>query len=454
MRKRQKRQAEEIIELLAEAHSTVKNAIESKRWKESMELLVQCQKGAIGLGNLIESTEGEGMAVIKQLEDYCELVYQMYEAIAQGCFLNAEKIYRSLSELFETVENSVRNEIRVCIEAVFLPYKASMWDSLESVWKAANEDPDCNAYVIPIPYYDKNPDGSFREMHYEGDKYPDYVPVTDYNDYDFANRKPDMIFIHNPYDEWNYVTSVHPFFFSQNLKRYTEKLVYIPYYILNEVDPKDREAVKNVQHFCIVPGVLHADKVIVQSEQMRQVYIKVLSEIMGEETRQKWEQKILGLGSPKLDKAVNTGKKDVGMPEEWMKIIQKPDGSWKKIILYNTSVTALLKHEDKMLKKMRDVFRTFKKSREEVSLLWRPHPLIKATIKSMRPELWGKYEILVREYRTEGWGIYDETADMDRALVISDAYYGDGSSLVQLCRKMGKPVMIQNVEIINDENME
>ena len=139
------------------------------------------------------------------------------------------------------------------------------------------------------------------------------------------------------------------------------------------------------------------------------------------------------------------------LPEEWKKIIQKTDGTWKKIILYNTSVTALLKQENRMLAKMRDVFRIFQENRQEVALLWRPHPLIKATIESMRPKLWKDYEILVDEYRKQAWGIYDDTADMDRAIMISDAYYGDGSSLVQLCQKAGKPVMIQNVEYLSEQ---
>ena len=34
-------------------------------------------------------------------------------------------------------------------EIVFLPYKASMWDSMESVWKAAAEDDECEVYVVP-----------------------------------------------------------------------------------------------------------------------------------------------------------------------------------------------------------------------------------------------------------------------------------------------------------------
>ena len=126
--------------------------------------------------------------------------------------VEGKEIYKSLSQMFHKIENSIQNDIKVRLEAVFLPYKASMWDSLESIWKAADEDPDYDEYVIPIPYYDKKPNGNFEEMHYEGSQYPDYVPVTWYENYDFEKRKPDMIFIHNPYDECNYVTSVHPFF--------------------------------------------------------------------------------------------------------------------------------------------------------------------------------------------------------------------------------------------------
>ena len=51
-------------------------------------------------------------------------------------------------------------------------------------------------------------------------------------------------------------------------------------------------------------------------------------------------------------------------------------------------------------------------------------------------------------YREEGWGIYDDTADLDRAIAVSDGYYGDPSSVVQLCRERGMPVMYQDVKIL------
>ena len=206
-----------------------------------------------------------------------------------------------------------------------------------------------------------------------------------------------------------------------------------------------------MKHFCTTPGVFHADKVIVQSEDMKQVYIKVLLDETNnhsEAAKKYWDNKILGLGSPKIDKVVNTKKENLEIPQEWLRIIEKQDGSRKKIIFYNTSVGALLEHNEKMLQKMEAVFEIFKENQEEVALLWRPHPLIKATVESMRPQLWIEYDKLVRKYREEGWGIYDDSSDVDRAIALSDAYYGDGSSVVQMYQQTGKPIMMQNVDVI------
>ena len=90
------------------------------------------------------------------------------------------------------------NEKEIKKEIVFLPYKASMWDSLESVWQAAYDDKEhCNVYVVPIPYCDRNPDMTAAEWHCEADQFPDYVPVLDWHDYTYEKLKemhPDVIF--------------------------------------------------------------------------------------------------------------------------------------------------------------------------------------------------------------------------------------------------------------------
>ncbi|MCI8274498.1 MAG: hypothetical protein HFI66_02605 [Lachnospiraceae bacterium] len=447
MRKHLKKMLDDLFQALDGIHEEIRKEIEQRNISGALHLLGQSQQGAIQAGTVIENEEGEGFPTIGLIEQYCEMLYQIYDNLSQGQQINPGKACKNLRKQLIRIQNSANTDIPVRTEAVFLPYKASMWDSLESVWRAADADPDCDAYVIPIPYYDKNPDGSFREIHYEGNDYPADVPVIDYKAYDFEKRHPDIIFIHNPYDDANFVTSVSPRFFSKNLKRYTDLLVYIPYFILGEVSPDNDEAIEGMKHFCITPGVLHAHKVIVQSEDMRQVYIKVLTKELGEQSRSYWEEKILGLGSPKVDKILNTRREDIEIPEEWRQIIEKPDGSFKRIILYNTTVSAILQNDRRMLKKMRQVFQIFKENQEDIVLLWRPHPLMKATIESMRPELWKEYKEILESYRAEGYGIYDDSPDLDRAIVLSDAYYGDWSSVVQLYEKTGKPIMIENFDV-------
>ena len=448
MRTVQKRNILEMIHTLHQAHDEIKRNMESKQYILAQDMLIQCQECAISIGTEIEKSEGEGFVTVSHIEEYCDVLYQVHEELNGRDSVNVNKIYKTLKKYMLKIENSVKHDISVRKEIVFLPYKASMWDSLESVWQAADADQTCDAYVIPIPYYDKNPDGSFRQMHYEGDQYPKKVPITNYKEFDFETHHPDIIYIHNPYDNINLVTSVHPFFYSDNLKKYTDKLIYIPYFVMGEVSPDNEATVESKKHYCMTPGVLNADKVIVESEDVRQIYIKALTKEMGAASRSKWEEKILGLGSPKFDKVINTKKEDLEIPEKCLKIIQKPDGSWKKIIFYNTSIGTLLNDNEKMLEKMKQVFGVFKENQDKVALLWRPHPLIQATVSSMRPQLWKAYEKIVEQYRSEGWGIYDDSADMDRAVVLSDAYYGDRSSVVYLYQKTGKPVMIQDSDIV------
>ena len=103
---------------------------------------------------------------------------------------------------------------------------------------------------------------------------------------------------------------------------------------------------------------------------------------------------------------------------------------------------------------MRWVFDFFEKRKDEVALLWRPHPLTESTLFSMLPQLYQEYIELKQQYTREGWGIYDDSADLDRAIILCDGYYGDRSSVVTLCQEAGKKVMIQNVSKLEESNIE
>lgn len=441
MRKAQKRQIEAFVKLLGEAHNEIKKYLNKGAGNEAAILLENCQQETIRLGKLIEDIEDEGFETVSILEDYCELLYLIHEEIVQDNIRNNMKLYKKLRNKLIQIENSVKYDIKVRKEIVFFPYKASMWDSLESVWKAAVKEKEYDVYVVPIPYFDKNPDGSLGKMHYEGDQYPEDVPVVSWRDYNLSDRMPDIVFIHNPYDECNYVTSVHPDYYASELKKYTDLLVYISYFVA--------VGDKMEGHFCRTPGVFLADRVIVQSEAVRDIYVKELRQCEIEYnckgTFGDIEEKILALGSPKYDRLVTAGRNSGKIPEEWERLLLRSDGSRRKVVLYNTTVDGILRHSDKALEKVRDVIRTFEEEKDNV-LLWRPHPLLLTALEAMRTEMAGEYQQIVKEFKSNETGIYDDSADMYRAIAVSDAYYGDMSSVVELYKRTGKPILIESID--------
>ena len=438
----------DIISTIFRAHEEIKINISSENEPEASDLLVQCQQAAITVGEYIEEIEGEGSIIVKKLEVYCDVVYKMNDLLTTQ---TEDRDFVELSgKIFDQLEKPL-NEIRGMIEnfplrleIVFFPYKASMWDSLESVWKAAYADPDCDAFVVPIPYFEKKSDGTLGEMHYEGSDFPDYVPITPYGEYDFTVRRPDAMFIHNPYDEYNNVTSVHPLYYSTNLNKYTDKLVYIPYFISSISDEKCKKDPKVLLGNLGVPGVFNSDLVILQSEIMKEAAVAALSGLRDKKADRPWERIISGIGSPKLDKVMELSGKNQNIPKEWGVIISDN----KPIILYNTGVTSLLEASEKLLNKLERDFEIYMKNKEICTLIWRPHPLIETTISAMRPELKDQYERIKKCFLENQIGIYDDTPDGDRAVALCDVFTGDFSSLDVMCRTIGKKVVYNTAEVM------
>ena len=431
MRKNVKENLIDIIPTILDAHEIALKYAKSGEIDLVMSVFTECQEAMVKIGEVIEENEGENHKTIEFLQGYCDELYEVSLVIAENNEPNFNKLFKRIALKLKDVLYSIKNDIKVKQEIVFMPYKASMWDALESVWKAADEDPDCDAYVVPIPYYDRKNDFSFGEMHYEGEDFPDYVPITHYNAYNLETRHPDAIYIHNPYDECNYVTSVDPRFYSSELKKYTDCLVYIPYFVVSDGVP---------EHHCTTPACCYADKVFLQSETIRDTYIEVFTKAYGNSFGDP-KEKFIASGSPKFDKVANSKKEDFELPENWKNLIGE-----KKVILYNTSVGSILKGDSAYIEKLKDVLNYFK-TQNDVILWWRPHPLSATTYDSMRPALLDEYLNLVEEYKSAGYGIYDDTPDLHRALAWSDAYYGDRSSLVALYQLTGKPVMIQSLGV-------
>ena len=186
MRKNVKENLIDIIPTILDAHEVALKYAKSGEIDLVMSVFTECQEAMVKMGEIIEENEGENHKTIEFLQSYCDELYEVSLVIAENGEPNFNKLFKRIAIKLKDVLYSIKNDIKVRQEIVFMPYKASMWDALESVWKAADEDPDCDAYVIPIPYYDRKPNHSFGEMHYEGEMFPDYVPITHYNAYNFG----------------------------------------------------------------------------------------------------------------------------------------------------------------------------------------------------------------------------------------------------------------------------
>lgn len=426
MRKLQQDKILELLRTLREAHSELRRQTERE---VLVSLLANCQEFAIEIVRYIDNVAGEGTRTAAYLNEYYELLYKTsLENDVKGHI-------EDLQEQIGKIRNEVRIELKTDkIEVAFFPYQLSMFDTFESVYLAAKADPDCDVYVVPVPWFDKLPNGEVGRIHYDGDQYPAYIRVTSWEQYDVEVRHPDIIFIHSPYDEGNYVTSIHPDFYSRRLRNCTDLLVYIPYYIHAGDVPL---------HFCTTAGCIYAHKTILQSDNVRDVYVNEFKKTFG--TRfGKPEDKFVALGSPKIDAVITGRAEDFSVSETWNKLMYNMNGKKKKIVLYNTSVGSILLFGDKYLERLHQIINIFKE-RDDVVLWWRPHPLSLATYQSMRPQLLTGYKRIVAEYKQKGFGIFDDSPSLHRAIAMSDGLISDPSSIVALYEAADKPILIQTI---------
>ncbi len=427
MRERIKQQLTELLNTMLESCDEINNSIASG--EQPVTLLEDCQNAAIHVGESIEASEGEGTQAVACLEKYCEVLFHISEDATRGD-LGVENIANmvknhvsDLKSLLQATEKEI-NKFPKTLEVAFFPYKASMWDSLESIWMAASEDPRCHAVVVPIPYVDRNPDGSVKEEHYEINLYPEEVPVIDYRSYPLDEIHPDIAFIHNPYDEKNLVTSVHPNYYSWRLKEHTDCLVYVPYFAL----PGNLD--KNYSDFS---AYHHVNYIVTQTPEHRKSFPSDLPDDM-----------FLPFGSPKFDAIIRKCKNPKPIPEAWR---AKMEG--KRTFFYNTSLRCAINEPDDYLKKMGEVFKAFA-GRDDVCLVWRPHPLLEATFDSMQPEYAKVFKGLRELYIKQNIGIYDDTPCMEDTISWCDAYLGDeGSSVVSSFSMAEKPIYVLNNALHN-----
>ena len=212
------------------------------------------------------------------------------------------------------------------------------------------------------------------------------------------------------------MSSVHPRYYSENLKKYTENLVYIPY-----------DTSMGLSSFGNIEMSVfnHMDYMVVQNEEHK----RSLPELA--------QKKAIILGSPKFDRVIASKKKPPVVPNAWKDI-----ASGRELLYFNSTIGEMLEDTESFLQKMEYIF-VLMKDHPRYCLLWRPHPLLESTFRTMRKNDLPRYSTLKNKFIAEKIGIYDDTAEIERAVSLSSAYIGSAtSSVVSLFAVAEKPILI------------
>ncbi len=398
--------------------------------------------------SILKKKYGDYMKLVHTWDSHDYPFFESQKKIIENAGVDINKYtddYRNYNQFKNKIE-----EIRIDKEkkdykdkkmVVFMPFKAKYWNMMAGLWKEYERSGEYTLIAIPAPYYYKNIDGTVEKFN-DDKQYPEYVKIVSPENFDFDNEYVEKIIIQNPYDSYNATTTVHPQFYAKKLAMCTKELIYIPYFETEEINPSDMRAYVSMDSYVTMPGVVYSDKVIVQSEGIKELYVKKLSEYFGEETRDIWNTKIIGNGKHYIEMENSDSKYD-DIPEKWKGYIKKSDGSYKKVILYFICTNDVLENGHRVFDKIKRSMDTFLEYEDSVVPLMMFESNIDEILQMENPELLEDYNEIKMNFTQY---IVNEN-ELDKAMNLCDAFYGDAGSEAQLCRNSGKPVMIQNVEI-------
>ncbi len=357
-----------------------------------------------------------------------------------------EITYEDLEELMgqiKDIEQTFLSSIEIKLNIAFMPYNVTMWDSLESIYLACREDEDCVAKLVPIPYYDISQEEPVFK--YDLDKYDKDLEPIDFREFSLELEEPDVIYVHNIYDDGNILTTVQPDYYTSNLKQYTDMLVYSPYCIPNFLKRNCKS--KHSYTFGAL-GAKNIDRFVSAGDFVKE------EGLQGGVPK----EKILNLGTPKFDSLIKNINQDFEYPKEW---IEKSAG--KRVVLYSTSINffvAQMNNKVNPITNFCDVIFKFSETLQQftdndIFVIWRPHPLTRNYIAKIHPHFAEWYDHLCdkinginRAYSEKNKFenvVLDVNTSYLPAFKISDAFVTDYTSIMFAYMLLNKKLIFSYV---------
>jgi hypothetical protein len=292
-----------------------------------------------------------------------------------------------------------------------------------------------------VPTYSRGFDDSLHDADYITTGYPENVAITDMNSYNLESNHPDIIYVQNIEDSSNPGFAVHPHFHTSNIRQFTDKLVYIPYHCPTGINAGDPDLDKYyLTRTLTPPGIHNIDHMIVHSENMKNVYLALLSG-KNEYLRNDWDKKISFNDYPRTAILKKYTKETVPYPEVWNRYLFTKDGKRKDVVLFVTSIWCVLKYNRCEFRRIREQFEKYSSQKDKTTLIWRPNRTLPEVIMKMRPELFDDFRTLLEFYIRNDLGIFDETATPTSSIILSDSFLGDECGVKELFVSTGKPIL-------------
>lgn len=449
---------EECLRELLILKEEIINAIRDRNSEVSEEAISVSQQLAIDFGTMLEQVGYEKSEIVKCLEQYCEELYRLYQiyVTSEGkiqyevvteqysdtdstMHINLNK----LQDMMQIIEKEWSQNVRAKKTILFLISCSTEWENIRLLWKEKLEGPDSVPYLAILPYYDKDYDGSPMKWHMGGmTELAEFVDVDESRILDMKQLTaeylellhPQQIYIQNSYDEWNPNISIPSLFYATNIRKYTDELIYVSPYGAGELYGKDSREYCNMQYYVTMPGVMYADRILLNSENKKKWYVEKLTEFAGKETKEAWEKKI---------QVWNTEVNSRTQCEH-----ETNEFTGKKRLLYGISLGTYMENPEAAQRKIKDNLHIFEEYMDniEVTVYLFPEKISEAwmPVKNEIRDLMRKVQEKSGRMSSE-WMLVEEHL---RRYDQYDAYYGDSMPAVMKLYERKKPIMIQDILIV------
>ena len=411
-------------ECLKEINRLIEGVVSSELQEERIEILSGLQQQLIDFGTLVELVDGENSETVKMLERFCEDIFFCSQTPEENKVSTV--LLNDFERLFEVTKREIIDKRRV----VFLLTEASGYESFRPFVEKEINTPDTDVVISFVPYGIHNFDGTITDFIVDNSLSESgncgNITLTDYTKLNLNLRGCDVIYIDFPFDREHTYLSVHPSFYTEELKKVTDKLVYIQTLIPDDFTVSNGRAVKNMKYYVTIPGIIRCDEVYVSTGVLRERYIEALTSFAGEDTKSHWEQIIFAVPERKKNAVFESSKKR---------------------LCYYVDICSLLLLEEKALEKISANIEVFSGMCDKLSYVWYIPKNSIDVLRSENPGLYSGLSNLMERFETECHGILEKEISPKEMSERLDAFYGDAGVLANYSRNINKPVMIANYNI-------